>query len=126
MSRKIIRVWLVVLFACGVAGAATAQDTSKRIVDLRIEGGAVSGDIEAAGGLGVVRVTQGDAVELRWTTDETTEVHLQGYNVEAELSAEGETLMSFRAKFGGRFALEAHTHGGGGGKTILYIEVRPK
>lgn len=58
-------------------------------------------------------MTQGDDVELRWTTDEATKVYLHVYNVEAELSAQGETVMPFKARFGGRFALEAHTHGGG-------------
>ncbi len=92
---------------------------------MRLEGGTVSGDVDTAGGLGVVRVTQGDEVELRWTVDEATEVHLHGCNVEAELSAEGETVIPFKARFGGRFAFEAHSHDGGS-NSILYIEVRPK
>ena len=108
----------------GFAVAAGAQDSEKRVFELRFEGGAVTGDIDTAGGLGVVRVTQGEVVELRWTSDEATEVHLHGYNAGADLRAEGETVLPFEAKFGGRFALEAHVHGGD--KTILYVEVRPK
>ncbi len=64
-------------------------------------------------------------MELRSTVDEATEVHLYGCSVEAELTAEGESVIPFKATFGGRFAFEAHGHGGGG-KSILYIEVRPK
>lgn len=112
--------------ALGGAGqAAFAQDSEKRVIELTLEGGAVSGDIETAGGLGVVRVTKGDDVELRWTSDSAAELHLHGYNVRSDLTAGAETVMPFKAKFGGRFALEAHVPGGGE-KTILFIEVRPK
>lgn len=124
-GRRFVAASLVALFAAGLTIGTAAQEAGKRIVELSLSMGEVSGDVETAGGLGVVRVTQGEDVELHWTTDEPTELHLHGYNVEAELTAECETVMPFKARFGGRFALEAHTHGGGD-KTILFIEVRPK
>ncbi len=125
MSRMVFGALFGAVLAVGFALTAGAQDSDTRIFELRFEGGAVTGDIDTAGGLGVVRVTQGEEVELRWTSDEATEVHLHGYNIEADLSADGETVLPFEAKFGGRFALEAHVHGSGD-KTILYLEVRPK
>lgn len=133
MSRKSVKVTLIVLLfitailflAFGMVRTAAAQEPGKRIVELRLEAGVVSGDVNTAGGLAVVRVAQGEDVELRWTSDEATGVHLHGYNIETDLSVDGETVMPFKAKFGGRFAIEAHSHGGGNA-TILYIEVRPK
>lgn len=79
----------------GAAPPAFAQDGEKRVIELTFKGGAVSGDVETAGGLGVVRVTQGDDVELRWTTDSAAELHLHGYNVRADLTAGAETVIPF-------------------------------
>ena len=125
--RRLLPAILMVSFLVlgGAAPPAFAQDGEKRVIELTFKGGAVSGDVETAGGLGVVRVTQGDDVELRWTTDSAAELHLHGYNVRADLTAGAETVIPFSAKFGGRFALEAHV-AGGGEETILFIEVRPK
>ena len=80
-----------------------------------------------SGGLGVVRVTQGDQVELRWTTDEATEVHLHGYDIEADLAPGAEQIMSFEARATGRFAIEAHGFGQDhSDTTLMYLEVLPR
>ena len=102
--------------------AAAAQDT--RVVELRLADGVVTGaEVESAGRRPVLRVRQGDTVELRWTTDQATELHLHGYDVEVHTTAGGAAVMTFAARAAGRFPIEAHDLGD---KTVLYVEVLPR
>lgn len=76
----------------------------------------------------VIRVTQGDDVELVWTSDETVELHLHGYDVALELTADAPGIMSFNARATGRFPVTSHGFGGEHGhghSTLLYLEVYP-
>lgn len=114
------------MLVLALAPVVSAQEG--RTVQLNLADRQVSGDdVEAAGGLGVVRVTQGDQVELRWTTDEATELHLHGYDVEIDLTPGEEAVMSFDARATGRFAIEGHGFGGDHvEKTLIYVEVLPR
>jgi len=106
---------------------ATAQDT--RVVKVEVLDRTATGpDVVQSGGTEVVRVTQGDNVEIRWTSDEATELHLHGYNVETEVTAEGEAVMTVEARAAGRFAIEGHGFSGDhkAKKTLLYLEVLPR
>lgn len=102
-----------------------ADSTDTRSFDLTIQDRKMSGD------LSVIRVTQDDMVELRWTTDEVTTIHLHGYNIEKRITSETTTVMTFEAYATGRFPITSHgfgehTHEHTKHKPLLYLEVHPK
>ncbi|NKB58729.1 MAG: hypothetical protein GKS00_20565 [Alphaproteobacteria bacterium] len=78
----------------------------------------------------VIRVTEGQMVELRWNTDETADLHLHGYDIEVKAKPGAPATMRFKAHATGRFPVTVHGfgnhHGGGHAeKTLLYLEVHP-
>lgn len=73
----------------------------------------------------VVRVTQGQAVELVWTSDEATEVHLHGYDIELKLRPDQPAVMALTAHATGRFPVTRHGSGEHTHETLLYLEVYP-
>lgn len=84
-------------------------------------------------GSNVARVTEGQSVELHWTTDETVELHLHGYDIEATVKPGASATMSFKAHATGRYPVtshgfgDSHSHGGGHSEqTLFYVEVHPK
>ena len=116
---------VALLVACGLAPPALGQDEETRRVEITISGGSVSGEgVERSGGLGVVRVNQGQFVELHWRSEAAAEVHLHGYNLEADIAAGSSATMSFEATFPGRFAVELHG-GSHDEQAVLYLEVQP-
>jgi hypothetical protein len=81
----------------------------------------------------VIRVTEGDSVELVLTSDEPAELHLHGYDILLSLMPNEPRKIAFKANVGGRFPLEAHRYGTGGdvsrhrgGGPLLYVEVLPR
>jgi hypothetical protein len=79
-------------------------------------------------GTNVVRVKEGQAVELRWSSDEAVELHLHGYDVVAKVKPGAPRVMGFTAHATGRYPVTMHGHSHGGGhseKTLLYLEVHP-
>ena len=76
-----------------------------------------------------IRVTQGESLELVWTSDETAELHLHGYDISFEVSPEAPAVVSFEAHATGRFPVTSHGFGGEQGhghEALLYIEVYPR
>ena len=79
-----------------------------------------------------IRVTAGDRVELRWTTDEATTVHVHGYDIKLALDPAAEGRMRFDAHATGRFPISSHGFGAAASKgahreaVLLYLEVHPK
>jgi hypothetical protein len=55
-----------------------------------------------------ITVTEGDRVVLRITADSPLEVHLHGYDLEAEVEPDEPTRLSFEADLTGRFEIEDH------------------
>lgn len=117
----------------GFAIAASAQSPQvppRRTYNLRIE------QRKLAAGPATVRATQGEIVELRWTTDEATSIHLHGYDLEARLDPGKPGLMTIVANATGRFPLVAHGFGTQAAQrdgknahremTLLYFEVYPR
>ena len=100
------------------AGAAeTAAAT--RTFDLAIANGKLAASSD------VVRVEQGDAVELRWTSDMPMSIELHGYEIRAQIAPPTPAVMKFSATIAGRF--QVHAEGSGHGHaTVLYFEVYPK
>lgn len=123
----LIRRWAIVGLAVGALLAlvefapsgAHAQSSEEKAFELTIRGGQV------VGGTKSVRVTEGDKVTLRMISDMAIEVHLHGYDIEAEITPGAPASMSFDAFATGRFPVSVH----GAGQhesTLLYLEVYPR
>ena len=108
----------------GHATIATAQ-TPEVVFDLKIEKGRVARDMR------LIRVEQGDAVRLRWTTDRPIVLHLHGYDIETKVEPGAVAEMAFEARATGRFPIEEHRPNAKGGHShgeapLVRIEVRPR
>jgi hypothetical protein len=69
------RTWLIWLASgwfvpAALIRAAVAQDGPRRVIEARIENRKVVAPSEA------IRITEGDVIELRWTSDEAVDLHL--------------------------------------------------
>ena len=73
----------------------------------------------------VLRLRQGEAVELRWSSDRSMVLHLHGYDLEMQAASRVANVMSFTAGFAGRFPVETHD-AQGRHSVILYVEVHPQ
>lgn len=96
--------------------AQTAAGEPHRF-DLRIENGRMVDDVKT------VRVQQDEAVELSWSADRRTDVHLHGYDIEITVNPGQAQVMTFRARVTGRFPVESH---GDRHTVLLYLEVHPR
>jgi hypothetical protein len=81
----------------------------------------------------VIRVSQGDIVDLTLTADESAELHLHGYDLKLSLAPNVPGTLHFTANIAGRFPLEAHQFGSGESSgrhhsegPLLYVEVLPR
>jgi hypothetical protein len=106
----------------GVVPATRAADLT---FDLRIVGGRVAQSMR------LVRVKQGDAVKLRWTSDRPIVLHLHGYDIERKVEPGAVAEMSFVARATGRFSVEEHKPDAKGGHShgeaaLVRIEVLPR
>jgi hypothetical protein len=100
---------------------AQSQGPAEQVFDLRIEGGEVAEELHT------LRVTQGDSVRLRWTTDAPTILHLHGYDLEQEVAPGRVTEMRLEAYATGRFPLEVHgSDHAHHDAPLLYLEVHPR
>ncbi len=70
-----------------------------------------------------IRVTEGEEVQIKWTTDETVGLHLHGYDIHAIAEPSRTVSMTFQAHTAGRFPISAHSFGHG---TMIYLEVYPR
>jgi len=115
---------MLVIAICGCARIANAQP-SEVTFDLKIEKGRVAQNMR------LIRVRQGDAVRLRWTTDRPIMLHLHGYDIEKKVEPGTVTEMAFTARITGRFPVEEHKLDARGGHAhgeapLVRIEVRPR
>ena len=106
-----------------LSAAQQAEDTAvpPTKIEVRIENREVVGD-------NVIRLTEGQRVEMIWTTDVAVELHIHGYDIRIEVSPGAPTEISFIAHATGRFAVTSHGFGdqdGHGHETLAYIEVYP-
>ncbi len=123
----VMRRWLTVGLVLGTLLAlielapsgAHAQSSEEKAFDLTIQDGQI------VGGTKSVRVTEGDKVTLNIISDAAIEVHLHGYDIEAEVTPGAPARMSFEAFATGRFPVSVHgadQHE----STLLYLEVYPR
>jgi hypothetical protein len=119
---------LVILnLAPGLMSPAVAQSAPPRQFSIAIK------DRKVGAAASVIRVTQGDTVEIVLTGDEAAELHLHGYDLKLSLTSNVPATIKFTAKIAGRFPLEAHRFGTGsssgrrrGEGPLLYVEVHPR
>jgi len=112
------------LLWAGASITVSAQG-AEVVFDLRIEKGRVAPNMR------LIRVKQGDAVRLRWTTDRPIALHLHGYDIERKVVPGAVAEMAFEARATGRFPVEEHKPDAKGGHShgeapIVRIEVRPR
>lgn len=86
----------------------------------------------------VLRATEGERVELRWTADEPLVLHLHGYDIETRVAPDKPAVTSFTARLTGRFPVAIHVDGAPGRSgssakssshhhvTLLHVEVHPR
>lgn len=115
------------LFLGGLACAAMlalAQAQEVLRFDLALTAGELPKDQR------VIKVKQGDAIELRWTSDQPIRLHLHGYDIEVAVKPGEPAATAIVARMAGRFSVEkvqeqksgGHQHGG----KLLYLEVHPQ
>ena len=119
------RLAALLLWLCALGPAPSLAQGPERTFDLRIEQGRVAKEMR------VVRVKQGDAVKLRWTTDRPIILHLHGYDIESKVEPGAVTEMVFIARATGRFPVEEHRPDSKGGHShgetaFVRIEVLPR
>ena len=122
--RRTWLVWLAVgsFMPSALIRVAFAQETSQRIIEARIENREVVVPGEA------IRITEGDVIELVWTSDEATELHLHGYDLEIHVRPNEPATMVIEAYATGRFPITSHgwDEGGHGHDALTYLEVYPR
>ena len=118
--RGLVAMAAVAIFgACLILGSefGLAESKKRHTIDLEIH----KRKVTAA--KNTIRVTEGEEVQIKWTTDETVGLHLHGYDIHA-IAEPGRTVsMTFQAHTAGRFPISAHSFGHG---TMIYLEVYPR
>jgi len=118
LARSALALFLVAVSA--VVPAMAAQLT----FDLKVERGGVAENMR------LIRVEQGDAVTLRWTSDQPLVLHLHGYDIEKRVAPGPATEMTFTAYATGRFPIHVHMQGAGGRAheeaPLVNVEVYPR
>jgi FtsP/CotA-like multicopper oxidase with cupredoxin domain len=121
------RTWLIQVTAnsflsCALAPTVFAQIRPRRVVEVQINNRKVITPPAA------IKLTEGDLVELRWTSDEKVELHLHGYDLKLIVVPGEPGAMAFRAFASGRFPITSHGWGSGGHShdALTYLEVYPQ
>jgi len=111
----------VIIEAAGATSASHSEHDhgSPAIqVHVAIEGGKV------ADNQGVIKIAQGDHVTLHFSSDETHNLHIHGYDIEVEVGTGSHAMVDFKATATGRFPVEIH--GSSDHHALFYLEVHPK
>ena len=117
-------VWGEGLFSGKKEFCGRFQDSAHKIIDIRIE------NRKIVSPKGAIRALEADVLELRWLSDEATQLHLHGYDKKLNLRPGKPGVMSFTAGATGRFPITSHgwgKHGRGHGHHALpHLEVYPR
>ena len=113
-----------ILATAGFISIATAQ-APEVTFDIKIEKGKVPPSMR------LIRVKQGDAVKLRWTSDRPIVLHLHGYDIETKVEPGKGAETAFTARATGRFPVEEHEPDARAGHAhgeapLVRIEIRPR
>jgi hypothetical protein len=113
---------LALLLIAAGAPALAAELT----FDIKIERGRIPGAMR------LIRVSEGDVLKLRWTSDQPIVLHLHGYDIEKRVAPGAITELAFTAFATGRFPIHVHAQGAGAGghahedAPLAIIEVYPR
>ena len=124
--RRRVLAWAIALVLISSVFAPRNARAAERVVQLQITKRRLQNDP------GTIRVSVGDYVDLRWSTDEATTLHLHGYDVMLPLVPGNEAHMRFQANATGRYPVSAHGFGEDAGKSshreivLVYLEVYPR
>jgi hypothetical protein len=88
------------IFRLHVAHATLVAQPAEITFDHQIEKGRVAQNKR------LIRVKQGDAIRLRWTSDRVIMLHLHGYDIETKVEPGTTAEMAFTARATGRFPVE--------------------
>jgi hypothetical protein len=102
---------------------ATAQTSLSQTFSVTIRNGKADTNL--------IRVTQGEQVEITLTSDQSAELHLHGYDVTVQLEPGAPAILSFIARIAGRFPVEAHgmgplAKGRRSPGALFYVEAYPR
>ncbi len=109
----------------GLSLAEPQEEEAEAEPDVRVEVHIVNREVV---GDQLIRVTQGQIVEMIWVTDEETQVHIHGYEIHIPASPDTPAKVTFEAHATGRFPVTSHGYGDDYGKMhqmLLYFEVYP-
>ena len=126
-GKVIVRLIRALILTAVVATFATSAvtQTAEVTFDLKVEKSRLPQNMR------LIRVRQGDAVRLRWSTDRAIVLHLHGYDVEIKVEPGKTADMAFTARATGRFPIEEHKPDARGGHShgeapLARIEVYPR
>ena len=106
----------------GLISAPAAAGESTKTFEITIKNGRVVGEKSA-------RVSKGDTVILRWSSDKALRLHLHGYGIEIAVTPAAPAEMKFLARATGRYPVEIHTESeparGRGHTPIFHLDVYP-
>lgn len=123
-SYSYVMLWVLVLLVAVLT--AQGDESQARRFDLEIRARKLVATSHT------LEVKQGETVTLHWTTDETVEFHLHGYDVEQRVTPDKAVVVTFKAYAAGRFPITAHgfgahAHQGGHDESVLaYLQVQPR
>jgi hypothetical protein len=108
---------------------ATATQTStggtKTVEENEGEAEIVFRNDKVVGGVQEIRVDGGDTVFIVVESDESAELHVHGYDREAEVEAGQKSQVSFTADLEGVFEVELHLHDTGEEVQVAELTVSP-
>lgn len=123
--RRLVATRLAAVLLAITVGSADVSATDL-VFDIKIEHGRVPQTMH------LMRVHEGDAVKLRWTSDRPLVLHLHGYDLEQRVAAGAVAEFAFTAYATGRFPIEIHGAGAAVGNAVqgdaplAIIEVYPR
>ena len=119
-------IWLVMIsiFPVALVQPVFGRDSARKIINIRIE------NRKIVSPMGAIRALEADVLELRWLSDEATQLHLHGYDKKLNLRPGKPGVMSFTADATGRFPITSHVWGkhgrGHGHHALTHLEVYPR
>jgi hypothetical protein len=122
-SNRVVRLGLAAMVAIAafvaLAKTCAAQSAAEapRRFELRIENGRLADSAKT------VQVRRDETVELTWSADRRSVLHLHGYDIEVTVDVGKPQTMAFRARATGRYPIELH---GGRHAVLGYLEVLPR
>ena len=124
-KKALLLTVVAVILGSGLSRADPQKAEPEAAPDVKIEVRIVNRTVI---GDEVIRVTQGQIIEMVWTTDEHTQVHIHGYEIHIPTTPDTPATVTFEAHATGRFPVTSHGFGDEIGKMhqmLLYFEVYP-